>query len=425
MLDMNLIRESPDGLKEGLRKVGEDPAAIDRLRELDAEWRELVAQSEEMKAERNRQSKVIGGMEGGAERDDLIARMRQVGDKIGGLDARAAELREQIDDLMLRVPNTPHEDVPPGLEEEDDLVVRTQGELPAFDFKPRPHWELGPELGILDFERGVKLSGSRFYVLMGDGSRLQRALINWMLDLHVGEHGYVEASPPFIVAGRCLVGTGQLPKFKDNLYRDVEDDLWLIPTAEAPLTNLHRDEVLAEQELPRHYCAYTPCFRREKMSAGKDVRGIKRGHQFDKVEMVKYVRPDTSEEELQKLVANAEDVCKGLGLPYRVRELCCGQMSFQASHSYDVEVWAAGCEEWLEVSSCSNCGDFQARRANIRYRPADGGRPRFVHTLNGSGVALPRTVIAVLENYQQADGTVIVPEALRSYMGGLERIGPQ
>ncbi|MCK4283309.1 MAG: serine--tRNA ligase [Candidatus Brocadiae bacterium] len=425
MLDINVIRESPDGLKEGLRKVGEDPAVIDRVRELDAEWRELVAQAEEMKAERNRQSKVIGGMEQGAERDGLIARMREVGDKIGGLDARAAEVREQLDDLMLRIPNIPHEHVPPGLEEEDDVVVRTQGERPAFDFKPRPHWELGPELGILDFERGVKLSGSRFYVLMGDGSRLQRALINWMLDLHVAEHGYVEASPPFIVGGRCLVGTGELPKFRDNLYRDVEDDLWLIPTAEAPLTNLHRDEVLAEEELPRHYCAYTPCFRREKMSAGKDVRGIKRGHQFDKVEMVKYVRPDTSEEELQKLVANAEDVCKRLGLPYRVRELCCGQMSFQASHSYDVEVWAAGCEEWLEVSSCSNCGDFQARRANIRYRPAEGGRPRFVHTLNGSGVALPRTVIAVLENYQQADGTVIVPEALRSTMGGLERIGPQ
>lgn len=425
MLDINLIREKPDYIKQCLGRRGEEPAVIDRLRELDAGWRKAIAGSEELKAERNRQSRAIGTMEEGPERAALIARMRSVGEKIKKLDAEAAAFREQLDELMLGIPNIPHEDAPPGLEEDDNVLIRAEGEPREFDFEPKPHWELGPELGILDLERGVKLSGSRFYVLMGDGARLQRALINWMLDLHITEHGYTEAYPPFVVGAERLVATGHLPKFKDNLYHDAEDDLWLIPTAEVPLTNLHADEILAEADLPKYYTAYTACFRREKMHAGKDVRGIKRGHQFDKVEMVKCVAPETSEDELGELVAEAEDVCKRLDLPYRVKELCCGEMAFQAVRAFDIEVWAAGCGEWLEVSTCSNCTDFQARRAGIRYRPADGGGTRFVHTLNGSGIALPRTLIAVLENYQQPDGTVVVPQVLRPYMGGLERIEPQ
>jgi len=425
MLDIKLIREQPELVRDGLRRRGEDVALVDRARELDAGWRAAVTRAEELKAERNRRSRDIGRMEPGPAREEFIRLSRRLGEQIKELDARAAREREELDQLLLRIPNLPHVDAPPGRDESCDVVVRAEGQVPRFEFRPKPHWELGPELGILDFERGAKLSGSRFYVMMGDGSRLQRALINWMLDLHVRQHGYTEAYPPFLVGARCLVGTGQLPKFDDNLYRDVEDDLWLIPTAEVPLTNLHRDEILSEEELPKYYVAYTPCFRREKMSAGKDVRGIKRGHQFDKVEMVKYVTPESSEDELRRLVSEAEEVCKQLGLPYRIKELCCGEMGFSASHGYDIEVWAAGCEEWLEVSSCSNCGDFQARRANLRYRPCSGGGPRFLHTLNGSGLALPRTVIAILENFQNADGAVTVPSVLRPYMGGQERIVPR
>jgi seryl-tRNA synthetase len=277
-------------------------------------------------------------------------------------------------------------------------------------------------LDILDFARGVKISGSRFYVLKGDGARLQRALISWMLDLHVQEHGYVEVRPPVMVRGECLVGTGNLPKFGDNLYRDAEEDFWFVPTAEVPVTNLYRDEVLAPDCLPLYHVAYTPCFRREKMSAGRDVRGIKRGHQFDKVEMVKFVTPDTSEAELETLLDNAEEVCRRLGIAHRVVQMCTGDLSFVAAMKYDVELWAPGCREWLEVSSCSNFGDFQARRASIRYRPAPGAKPQFLHTLNGSGLGLPRTLIAVLETYQQKDGSVLIPPVLRPYMGGQERI---
>jgi len=294
--------------------------------------------------------------------------------------------------------------------------------LPAFDFEPLPHWDLGEALGILDFGRGVKISGTRFYLLKGLGARLQRALIALMIDVHTQYHGYTEVYPPFVVRRECLYGTGQLPKFSENLYYDTEDDLWMVPTAEVPVTNMYREEILAEERLPIYHVAYTACFRREKMSAGKDTRGIKRGHQFDKVEMVKFVKPETSMDELAKLVDNAEDICRRLGLPHRVVQMCTGDLSFTAAAKYDVEVWAAGCKEWLEVSSCSNFKDFQARRANIRYRPATGGRVQFVHTLNGSGLALPRVMIAVLENYQQKDGSVIIPEVLRPYMGGLEAI---
>ncbi|MFH0942196.1 MAG: serine--tRNA ligase, partial [Chloroflexota bacterium] len=291
------------------------------------------------------------------------------------------------------------------------------GEPKSFSFTPAPHWQLGEALDIIDFERGVKISGSRFYVLKGQGAKLQRALINFMLNLHTTEHGYHEIYPPFMVKRECLVGSGNLPKFSDNLYRDAIDDFWFIPTAEVPLTNLHRDEIIAPGVLPLRYVAYTACFRREKMSAGKDTRGIKRGHQFDKVEMYKFTEPQNSNEELEKMVNNAETVCQKLGLPYRVIALCTADLGFASTKSYDINVWAASSGEWLEVSSCSNCGDFQARRANIRYRPTSEEKPRFVHTLNGSGLALPRIMIAVLENYQQADGTVAIPEVLRPFMG--------
>jgi seryl-tRNA synthetase len=294
--------------------------------------------------------------------------------------------------------------------------VRAWGKPREFSFKPLPHWELGEKLGIIDFQRGVKLSGTRFYVLKGLGARLQRALISFMLDVHVNEHGYKEIYPPFMVKRECMVGSGNLPKFGDNLYHDEEDDFWFIPTAEVPLTNLHRDEILSADSLPIYYVAYTPCFRREKMSAGTDTRGIKRGHQFDKVELYKITGPGSSDEELEKLVADAEDICRKLAIPYRMVQLCTGDLGFAACKTYDIEMWAPGCAEWLEVSSCSNCGDFQARRANIRYRPEPGAKSEFVHTLNGSGLALPRVLIAVLENYQQADGTVLIPEVLEPYL---------
>jgi seryl-tRNA synthetase len=421
MLDINLIREEPDYVKNGMDKVGADPALIDRVLELDEQWREFVSKSEDLKAERNRKSKKVKDAQGD-ERQELIDYLRNVGSRIDELDEEAEERREELDELMLNIPNVPHENVPVGADESENVIRRTEGQLPAFDFEPRPHWELGPELNILDFERGVKLSGSRFYVLRGEGARLQRALIAWMLDLHTRQHGYTEVYPPAIVQGKCLVGTGNLPKFAENLYHDAEEDLWLVPTAEVPLTNLHREEILDADELPLHYTAYTPCFRREKMKAGKDVRGIKRGHQFEKVELMKYVAPEDSDRELESLLNDAEDVCRGLGLPYRVAEMCTGDLSFVAARKFDIELWAAGCGEWLEVSSCSNMRSFQARRAEIRYRPEPQASPEYVHTLNGSGLALPRVMIAVMENYQQPDGSIVVPEVLRPYMGGTERI---
>jgi seryl-tRNA synthetase len=357
-----------------------------------------------------------------AERARAVAEMKQAGEALAGLERELAAAGAAFERLMLEVPNLPHPAVPPGRDERDNVVVRTLGEEPRFEFIPRPHWEIGVELGILDFERGVKISGSRFYVLTGAGARLQRALIAWMIDLHVQSHGYREVYPPAMVKRECLVGTGNLPKFADNLYRDIEEDFWFVPTAEVPVTNLYRDEILEASRLPIRHVAYSPCFRREKMSAGRDVRGIKRGHQFDKVEMVKFVHPDQSDAELESLLADAEDVCRRLGLRYRVVEMCAGDLSFTAARKFDVEVWAAGCGEWLEVSSCSSFRDFQARRANIRFRPQGGGKPELVHTLNGSGLALPRVLIAVLENYQGADGSVTIPEALLPYMGGISKI---
>jgi len=423
MLDINLIREQPDLVRKALRDRQMDPSPVDRILELDAQRRSIIAQVETLKAERNAVSKEIGQMKDAASRQAKIEAMRLVGDKIAGLDQEVAKVEEQLRSVAAAIPNVPDKRTPVGKDEGENVVLRTAGQLPEFDFQPKPHWDLGPALGIIDFERGVKITGSRFYVLSGAGARLQRALIAFMLDLHIRQ-GYTEKYTPFMVKADTLYGAGQLPKFVDNLYHDVEDDLWMVPTAEVPLTGLHMDEILDEAQLPLHYTAYTPCFRREKMSAGRDVRGIKRGHQFDKVEMYIFCKPEDSDAMLEKMRADAEQTCAELGLTYRIKQLCSGDIGFGASMTYDVEVWAPGCGEWLEVSSVSNDTDFQARRANIKFRPADGGRARLVHTLNGSGLGMPRTLIAVLENYQQADGSVTVPEVLRPWMGSVDVIRP-
>ncbi len=421
MLDLAFIREHPDIVREALVKLN-TTAPLEEVLQLDAERRRLVAEVEALRAQRNAVSKEIARLKDEAAREAKIAEMRRVGDAISRLDERLRVVDEELRGALLQIPNLPHPDVPVGKDESENRVVKEWGTPRQFDFEPVPHWDLGPALGILDFDRGVKLSGSRFYILKGLGARLQRALITWMLDLHIREHGYTEIYPPYLVRAECLVGTGNLPKFGDNLYRDVEDDLWLIPTAEVPVTNLYRDEILPPGSLPIYHVAYSACFRREKMAAGRDVRGIKRGHQFDKVELVKFVEPHTSDEELMRLLDDAEEVCRRLKIPYRVVQMCTGDLSFSAAMKYDIEMWAPGCSEWLEVSSCSNFRDFQARRANIRYRPQPGAKPEFVHTLNGSGLALPRVMIAVMENYQQRDGSIAVPEVLKPYMGGIEAI---
>lgn len=424
MLDLRLIRERPDEVKRELAKVGFPGVAIDRIVDLDRRWRGALRALEEKRAERTRRSKEIGRL-APDQRPAAGAALRSLGEEIGRLEEAAGTAERELRERLLEVPNLPHPAVPVGKDESENVVARTCGAEPSFGFTPRPHWELGPALGIIDFDRGVKISGSRFYVLVGAGARLQRALITFMLDLHTRDHGYVEVYPPAMVRRACLVGTGNLPKFADNLYRDAEEDLWWIPTAEVPVTNLYRDEILDGARLPIRHVAYTPCFRREKMSAGRDVRGIKRGHQFDKVEMVKFVRPEDSDAELESLVDDAEDVCRRLGLRHRVVEMCTGDLSFVAARKFDVEVWAPGCGEWLEVSSCSSFRDFQARRANIRFRAAPGARPQLVHTLNGSGLALPRVLIAVLESYQREDGSVEVPPALRRYLQGEEILAPR
>jgi len=413
MLDIRLIRENPELVRQALDKRG-DSFALKSIVEIDEHYRGLLQQVEALRAQHNKVSKQLG--ETREKPPQLIAEMRQLGEKISSLQHETSQAKANLESLLLELPNIPHPSVPWGKDEKDNIVVRTWGEPKDFSFKPLPHWELGEKLGIIDFHRGVKLSGTRFYVLKGLGAHLQRALISFMLDLHVKEHSYKEIYPPFMVRRECMIGSGNLPKFGDNLYHDDEDDLWFIPTAEVPLTNLHRDEILDVNSLPLCYVAYTACFRREKMAAGTDTRGIKRGHQFDKVELYKVTEPENSGEELEKLVADAEDICRQLGVPHRVVQLCTGDLGFAACKTYDIEMWAPGCAEWLEVSSCSNCSDFQARRANIRYRPESEARPRLVHTLNGSGLALPRVLIAVLENYQQADGTVLIPEVLEPYM---------
>ncbi len=421
MIELAYIREHVDEVKQALRDLNTS-APIDEIIALDERRRKILAELESLRAQRNSVSKEIPTIKDKEEKQKRIEEMRQVGEQIKALEDELEPLQKRLQEALLEVPNLPDPSVPVGPDESHNIIGQPIGPMPTFDFEPLPHWELGEALGILDFERGVKISGTRFYILKGLGARLQRALITWMIDVHTQYHGYTEVYPPFMVRRECLYGTGQLPKFAENLYYDAEDDLWMIPTAEVPVTNMYRDEILAEEQLPIYHVAYTACFRREKMAAGRDTRGIKRGHQFDKVEMVKFVKPETSMEELAKLVDNAQDICRRLGLPHRVVQMCTGDLSFTAAAKYDIEVWAAGCKEWLEVSSCSNFKDFQARRANIRYRPASGGKVQFVHTLNGSGLALPRVMIAILENYQQKDGSVVIPEVLRPYMGGIEVI---
>jgi len=410
MLDLKFIRENIDLVRQAIEKR-QDTAPLDEILHLDSEHRQKTIELESLRHERK---------EAARERktdQETVEEGRDLRAIIRGLEEEVRSLDKQLEELLLQVPNIPHPTVPTGKDERDNVVVRSCGEPKSLDFPPAPHWKLGESLGIIDFDRGVKLSGTRFYVLKGAGAHLQRAIISFMLDLHTTEHGYQEVYPPFMVKRECMVGSSNLPKFADNLYHDEEDDLWFVPTAEVPITNLHRDEIILPGILPIYYVAYTACFRREKMSAGKDTRGIKRGHQFDKVELYKFTEPSTSEQELEKLVNDAEQVCQKLEIPYRVLQLCTADLGFASTKSYDIEMWAPGCGEWLEVSSCSNCTDFQARRANIRYRPSPDAKPQFVHTLNGSGLALPRVMIAIMENYQQADGSILVPEVLQSYIG--------
>jgi seryl-tRNA synthetase len=421
MIELAYIREHVAEVQQAMQDLNTS-APIDEIVALDERRRRILSEIEALRARRNSVSKEIPKIKDKDAKQKRIEEMREVGDQVGTLEAQLGPIQERLDQALLEVPNLPDPSVPVGPDDSHNLIVRQAQSLPTFGFEPLPHWNLGEALGILDFERGVKVSGTRFYLLKGMGARLQRALIAWMIDTHTQYHGYTEVYPPFMVRRECLYGTAQLPKFAENLYYDTEDDLWMVPTAEVPITNMYREEILPEEKLPIYHVAYTACFRREKMSAGKDTRGIKRGHQFDKVEMVKFVKPESSMDELAKLLDNAEDICRRLGLPHRVVQMCTGDLSFSAAVKYDVEVWAAGCNEWLEVSSCSNFKDFQARRANIRYRPTGGGKVQFVHTLNGSGLALPRVMIAVIENYQQKDGSIVIPEVLRPYMGGLDVI---
>jgi seryl-tRNA synthetase len=415
MLDIRLIREDLERVKERLALVGCSGDEVQAVADLDSRRRELLALVESMRADRKQASKTIGAMKPGPEQDAAKAEVRSLGDRMAEQERELASVEDSFRTAMLNLPNLPHPEVPSGSDDSANKVLRVEGEQRKFEFDPKPHWELAEALGIIDFERGVKISGTRFYLLKGDGARLQRALITFMLDLHTREHGYVEVYPPAMVREECLYGTGNLPKFGDNLYRDIEEDFYFVPTAEVPVTNMYRDEILDGDTLPVKHVAYTPCFRREKMSAGRDVRGIKRGHQFDKVEMVKFVHPDQSDAELISLLDNAENVSRRLGVPHRIVEMCTGDLSFVAARKFDVEVWAPGCGEWLEVSSCSNFTDFQARRANIRFRTGKD-KPQLVHTLNGSGLALPRVLIAIIENYQRADGSSEVPGPLRPYM---------
>ncbi len=424
MLSIELIRRDPDLVAAALARRGEE-TALPELLELDASRRTKVTERDELRATHNEMSKEFGQLMAASKQGNadearmaaLRAETQQTSQLIETLEHEIKVAEATIETMMLVLPNLPLDTVPEGLDESNNVVDRSWGEPRRFDFTPQAHWDLGEQLGIIDMERGSKLSGARFYVLKGAGAQLERALINWMLNVHTREHGYTEMALPAMVREQTMLGSGNLPKFGDNLYRDAEEDLWLLPTAEVPLTGLHRDEILEPGTLPIRYVAQTPCFRREKAAAGRDTRGIKRVHQFSKVEMYKLVDPRDSAAELESLVADAEDLCQRLGLPYRILSLCAGDIGFQSAKTYDIEVWSPGCEEWLEVSSCSTCEDFQARRSNLRYRPETGARPQFMHTLNGSGLALPRIIIAILENYQRADGSVEVPEVLKPYMG--------
>ncbi|HZR97259.1 MAG TPA: serine--tRNA ligase [Chloroflexota bacterium] len=427
MLALQFLREHPDLVRAGLAAKGAD-APLDEILALDKRWREVQAELEDQRRQRGLFQAEIGRQKDPVQRQAAIDATRGFSERIKQLEPEADTLRAKLDELLLQVPNIPHASVPVGPGESANVVVRTWGEPRAFDFTPKHHADLGEALGIIDFQRGAKLSGARFSVLRGAGARLSRALVTFMLDLHTGEHGYEEVYPPFLVRPAAMLGTGQLPKFGADMYRteatDEEDALYLIPTAEVPVTNLHADEILEPGTLPLYLVAYSACFRREAGAAGRDTRGLIRVHQFDKVELVKVVAPETSYDELERLVANAEAVLQRLELPYQVKLLGSGDMSFASAKTYDPEVWMPGLGRYVEISSCSNFEDFQARRMGLQFRPAVGERARYAHTLNGSGLAIGRTLAAVLENYQQADGSVIVPHALRPYMGGLERIAP-
>ncbi len=416
MLDLHFIREHPDRVRKALKDRG-DQTDLDRLLFLDKERRRVIQETEALKAERNRVSDEIAQWKkAGKDVSEKINAMREVSEKIKGLDESLRAIENEIHSFLIRIPNIPHESVPVG-DASANRVIREWGEKPSFDFKPKPHWDIGPELGLIDFDRGSLLSGSNFVTFKGLGAKLVRGLINFMLDLHVNKHGYTEVWVPAVVKREMMFGTGQLPKLEEDMYLVEKDDLFLIPTAEVPVTNLHREEILDAHQLPIYYTAYTPCFRREAGSYGADTRGLIRVHQFDKVEMVKFVLPETSYEEHERLVQNAEEVLQLLEIPYRVVVLATGDLSFSAAKCYDIEAWAPGIGRWLEVSSCSNFEDFQARRMNIRFRRKKGEKPEFVHTLNGSGLALPRTLIALVENFQTDEGTVVIPEALRPYVG--------
>jgi len=429
MIDIRLLREDPERLRQAIR-AKKATVDFDRLLSLEVRRREVIQQIEDLSARRKQASKEIGArVQAGEDPEEAKAGVRRLGEELATAETEQRAVIAEFEALVLTIPNLPHESTPVGAGEADNREVSVWGEKPAFDFAPRPHWEIGESLDILDLARGTKLSGSGYYVLKGAGARLERALINWFLQVHVSEFGYMEIMPPFVVNSRTMTGTGQLPKMAEDMYRIGgmtgdgygPEDAWLIPTAEVPVTNLYQDEILDGQRLPIYHCAYTPCFRREAGSYGKEVRGITRVHQFNKVEMVKFVKPETSYQELETLLGQAETLLQRLGLTYRVVELCTADLSFAAAKCYDLEVWAPGMGIWLEVSSCSNFEDFQARRAGIRFKAAAQDKPQFVHTLNGSGLALPRTMIAILETYQQSDGTVVVPEVLRGFMG-CERI---
>jgi seryl-tRNA synthetase len=424
MLDAKLIRAKPHIVEAALQKRNIS-GALDRFITLDEERRAILGKVEELKGFRNTASMEVGRMKKeGLDPAALMEKVRQVGLEIKSLDDQLKIIETNLDNILLNIPNLPHESVPVGLDENDNVEVRRWGDPRQFDYEPKAHWDLGPELDVLDFERAAKLSGARFTVYKGSGARLERAVINFYLDVHTGEHGYKEILPPFMVSADCMTGTGQLPKFAEDMFKVEGREMYLVPTAEVPLTNLYREEILEAGQLPIYLTAYTPCFRAEAGSHGRDTRGVIRQHQFNKVELVKIVDPEHSYEELEGLTADAEKVLQLLGLPYRVVLLSTGDMGFSSAKTYDLEVWMPSYQAYKEISSCSNCEDFQARRANIRFRPDAKSRPQYVHTLNGSGVAVGRTVAAILENYQQADGSVVIPEVLCPYMGGLKVIIP-
>lgn len=425
MYDLRQLRDHLDSIRERLGRRGTD-VPWDAMKSLVEERRNLTMQVEQFRSDLNKGSDEVARLKRAKQPADYaVASMKQLGDRIREIEGTLRGVEEALADLNLRIPNVPHESVPPGQDASNNVEIRQWGVRPAFDFPAKPHWELGETLGILDFDRASKLAGARFAVMTGAGAQLERALINYMLDRHTTQHGYREVLPPLLVNRTTMTGTGQLPKFEEDLFRLKDEDYFLIPTAEVPLTNLHRDELLDEEALPIRYTAYTPCFRREAGSYGKDTRGLVRLHQFNKVELVSFCPPDQSEAELERLTGHAESILQGLGLPYRVVTLCAGDMGFSAAKTYDIEVWLPSQQQFREISSCSNFEAFQARRANIRYRTKGNkkdSKTEFVHTLNGSGLAVGRTLLAVLENYQQADGSITIPAPLRPYMGGLDSI---